>query len=81
MASPMTPSHVVIAYDATRDRGEPELKLTVDSLRMRGDILHSGDTIILLGVLHRVVHPCKCLMNCLHELELFLIGFKCLNLL
>ncbi|PQQ00625.1 inactive protein kinase [Prunus yedoensis var. nudiflora] len=57
MASPMTPSHVVIAYDATRDRGEPELELTVDSLRMRGDILHSGDTIILLGVLHRVVHP------------------------
>ncbi|BBH08757.1 Protein kinase protein with adenine nucleotide alpha hydrolases-like domain [Prunus dulcis] len=57
MASPMTPSHVVIAYDATRDRGELELKLTVDSLRMRGDILHSGDTIIFLGVLHRVVHP------------------------
>ncbi|XP_034197956.1 uncharacterized protein LOC117613460 [Prunus dulcis] len=57
MVSPMTPSHVVIAFDATRDRGELELTLTVNSLRMRGDILHSGGTIIYLGVLHRVVHP------------------------
>ncbi|KAL6211196.1 hypothetical protein ACLB2K_016423 [Fragaria x ananassa] len=57
MASPMTPSHVVIAYDATKDRGGHELKLTVDAVRLRGDILRAGDTIVVLGVLHRVVHP------------------------
>ncbi|KAM1537418.1 hypothetical protein PS1_002352 [Malus domestica] len=57
MASPLTPSHVVIAYDATKDRGVHELTLAVDSLQKRGDVLHSGDTIIMLGVLHKVVHP------------------------
>ncbi|XP_062023779.1 probable serine/threonine-protein kinase PBL3 [Rosa rugosa] len=57
MASPMTPSHVVIAYDATKDRGGQELKLTIDAVRLRGDILKAGDTIVVLGVLHRVVHP------------------------
>ncbi|XP_004292627.1 PREDICTED: proline-rich receptor-like protein kinase PERK13-like [Fragaria vesca subsp. vesca] len=57
MASPMTPSHVVIAYDATKDRGGHELKLTIDAVRLRGDILRAGDTIVVLGVLHRVVHP------------------------
>ncbi|KAB2623800.1 protein kinase APK1B [Pyrus ussuriensis x Pyrus communis] len=57
MASPLTPSHVVIAYDATKDRGVHEFTLAVDGLLKRGDVLHSGDTIIVLGVLHRVVHP------------------------
>ncbi|KAM1151145.1 hypothetical protein COP2_034833 [Malus domestica] len=57
MASPLTPSHVVIAYDATKDRGVHELTLAIDSLQKRGDVLHSGDTIIVLGVLHKVVHP------------------------
>ncbi|KAK2659372.1 hypothetical protein Ddye_005905 [Dipteronia dyeriana] len=50
-------SHVVIAYDATKERGEHELKRTVSSVRLRGDILRAGDTLLVLGVLHRLVHP------------------------
>ncbi|KAJ6997988.1 hypothetical protein D5086_011140 [Populus alba] len=58
MESPLSPSHVVIiAYDATKDRGVHELKLTIDAVRMRGDILRGGDTLVVLGVLHRVLHP------------------------
>ncbi|CAK7346869.1 unnamed protein product [Dovyalis caffra] len=57
MEGPLSPSHVVIAYDATKDRGFHELKLTVDAVRMRGDILRGGDTLVVLGVLHRVLHP------------------------
>ncbi|XP_038724828.1 probable serine/threonine-protein kinase PBL18 isoform X2 [Tripterygium wilfordii] len=57
MESPLSPSHVIIAYDATKDRSEHELKLTVDSVRVRGDILRGGDTLIVLGVLHKVLHP------------------------
>lgn len=53
-------SHVVIAYDATKDRGEHELKLTVGAVRLRGDILRAGDRLVVLGVLHRFVHPSKC---------------------
>lgn len=64
MASPMTPSHVVIAYDATKDRGGHELKLTIDAVQLRGDILRAGDTIVVLGVLHKVVHPSKCSTKC-----------------
>ncbi|KAL7262971.1 hypothetical protein ACSBR1_001188 [Camellia fascicularis] len=55
--NPLIPGRVVIAYDATKDRKERELKLTVDNLRLRGDILHGGDTLMLLGVLHRLPHP------------------------
>jgi interleukin-1 receptor-associated kinase 1 len=65
MESPLSPSHVVIAYDATKDRGVHELKLTIDAVRMRGDILRGGDTLVVHGVLHRVLHPCKCLIFCL----------------
>ncbi|KAJ6930727.1 hypothetical protein NC652_014300 [Populus alba x Populus x berolinensis] len=48
MESPLSPSHVVIAYDATKDRGVHELKLTIDEVRMRGDILRGGDTLLFL---------------------------------
>ncbi|GFS37576.1 hypothetical protein Acr_00g0052840 [Actinidia rufa] len=53
----LIPGCVVIAFDATRDRGERELKLTIDNVLSQGEILHGGDTLTLLGVLHRVPHP------------------------
>lgn len=52
-------SFVVIAFDATKERGEHELKLTVEGVRLRGDILRAGDKLLVLGVLHRFVHPSK----------------------
>lgn len=59
MPSPLSPSHVVIAYDATREHECNELEVTIDRVRLRGDILRSGDTLVMLGVLHTVPHPCK----------------------
>ncbi|KAK1553859.1 hypothetical protein Q3G72_004560 [Acer saccharum] len=50
-------SRVVIAYDATKERGVHELRRTVSSVRLRGDILRAGDTLLVLGVLHRLFHP------------------------
>ncbi|KAJ4700839.1 Inactive protein kinase [Melia azedarach] len=57
METPPSPFHVVIAYDATKERTEHELKHTVNGIRLRGDILRGGDTLVVLGVLHRVTHP------------------------
>ncbi|XP_022989782.1 probable serine/threonine-protein kinase PBL5 isoform X1 [Cucurbita maxima] len=52
-----TSSRIIIAYDATKDRTEHELQMTLRNLWMRGDILRGGDTLIVLGILHRVPHP------------------------
>lgn len=63
METPPSPAHVVIAYDATKERTEHELQFTIKGVRLRGDILRSGDTLVVFGVLHRVTHPCKCLFD------------------
>ncbi|XP_022765893.1 cold-responsive protein kinase 1-like [Durio zibethinus] len=55
--TPPSPSHVVIAIDATKDRNEREFRVTINNIRVRGDILRGGDTLLVLGVLHRVTHP------------------------
>ncbi|XVF39191.1 hypothetical protein PTKIN_Ptkin01aG0015700 [Pterospermum kingtungense] len=34
-----------------------ELRIMIKSIRVRGDILRRGDTLLMLGVLHRVTHP------------------------
>lgn len=65
METPPSPSHVVIAYDATKERTEHELNLTINRVRLRGDILRTGDTLVVFGVLHRVTHPSECFfMDC-----------------
>ena len=68
MASPLSPSHVLIVYDATKDRVKGELQRTVHNVRMRGDILRPGDTLVVLGILHTLHHPSECSMNCLNEI-------------
>ncbi|KAK9096250.1 hypothetical protein Sjap_021747 [Stephania japonica] len=50
-------SLVVLACDATRDHNVNEFNLMVNEIRMRGDILGRGDTLLVLGVLHSVHHP------------------------
>ncbi|XP_058089797.1 proline-rich receptor-like protein kinase PERK13 isoform X2 [Magnolia sinica] len=54
---PPLQSHVVIAFDATKELKEHELQLAVTNIRLRGGILSSGNTLLLLGVLHTVLHP------------------------
>ncbi|RDX78237.1 hypothetical protein CR513_41510, partial [Mucuna pruriens] len=51
------PSYVVVACDATKDRNEHEVKLVVDQIRRRGDILSADDSLLVLGALHKVPHP------------------------
>ncbi|KAF5190252.1 hypothetical protein FRX31_020162 [Thalictrum thalictroides] len=50
-------SVVLLAYDATKDHTDHELRLTINEIRMRGDILLGGDKLIVLGVLHSFPHP------------------------
>ncbi|KAL5993048.1 hypothetical protein ACLOJK_013968 [Asimina triloba] len=50
-------SRVVVAFDANKDLKENELQRIVDDIRLRGDILSSGDTLLVLGVLHSLRHP------------------------
>ncbi|XVF39190.1 hypothetical protein PTKIN_Ptkin01aG0015600 [Pterospermum kingtungense] len=57
ITSPPSPSHVVVALDATKDHNERALREIVKNTRVRGDILRGGDTLVMLGVLHRVTHP------------------------
>uniref|UniRef100_F6GZU0 Protein kinase domain-containing protein n=1 Tax=Vitis vinifera TaxID=29760 RepID=F6GZU0_VITVI len=57
MDSPSLPSRVLIAYDATKDLGNDEIQVTIKEVRMRGDILRRGDTLVVFGVLHKIQHP------------------------
>ena len=56
---PISPSHVVIAYDATKDRTEDELKITIEGVKMAGGILRGGGTLVLLGVYHKIKNRSK----------------------
>lgn len=62
MESCISPSHsqVVIAYDAAKDcsKWDWEVYNSVETILKRGDILHRGDTIVVLGVMHLVSRPC-----------------------
>jgi len=56
---PISPSHVVIAFNATKDRTEDELKITIEGVKMAGGILHGGGTLVLLGVFHKIKNRSK----------------------
>ncbi|XAR49610.1 Non-specific serine/threonine protein kinase [Bertholletia excelsa] len=55
--NPLMYSRVVIAYDATKDRNEKEIKTILGKVKEHGHILQEGDTLTFLGILHRVPHP------------------------
>ncbi|KAL3513768.1 hypothetical protein ACH5RR_026485 [Cinchona calisaya] len=54
---PLMTGRIVMACDATKDRTEMEFKNTINSIRSLDDILHGGDTVMVLGVLQKVHHP------------------------
>lgn len=73
---PLMAARVVIAYDATKDRTEMEFRHTINNIRSQGYILHEGDTLMVLGVLHKVHHPSKYLdINILSYSILFSFDF------
>nr|XP_033509305.1 probable serine/threonine-protein kinase PBL6 isoform X1 [Nicotiana tomentosiformis] len=47
----------IYSLDATKDHFEQEIKQTINEIRAQGNILHAGDTIIVLGILHKYLHP------------------------
>ncbi|KAK3043664.1 hypothetical protein RJ639_000080, partial [Escallonia herrerae] len=55
----LMPGLVVVAFDANRDGIEHDFQRVIQNLCKRVDILHGGDTIMMLGVMQRVQHPCK----------------------
>lgn len=64
---------IVIALDATKDHFEQEIKQTINEIRAQGNILHAGDTIIVLGILHKYLHPSEYLPHLLQLLSHFLL--------
>lgn len=60
MASPLPPPQmVVVVLDATRDHRDDEIKTALRNLFERGDILRPKDSLLVLGVLHSITHPCE----------------------
>ncbi|KAH7519713.1 uncharacterized protein LOC107423453 isoform X1 [Ziziphus jujuba] len=53
----ISPSNVVMAYDATKQCTELELNLAIKTVRTKDGILRRGDKLVVLGVLHLVPHP------------------------
>lgn len=52
-------SRILLVCDATKDRSSHEFRHSIHNMRMQGGIVNSGDTIVVLGALHRVLHPSK----------------------
>lgn len=59
MENPDTHSYVIIAWDATKDRNESDIKLMVDSVRSKSGIIDAGHKLLVLGLLYKVPHPSK----------------------
>ncbi|RHN69522.1 putative rossmann-like alpha/beta/alpha sandwich protein [Medicago truncatula] len=57
MDSPPSPSCIIVACDATRDRNEHDIKLVIDHVHAKDIILSSGDRLLVLCILHKVSHP------------------------
>ncbi|KAK4273951.1 hypothetical protein QN277_017250 [Acacia crassicarpa] len=50
-------SYVILACDATKDISEHEIKSILDHVRSTSGILYAGSKLLVLGVLHKVLHP------------------------
>ncbi|KAI9097735.1 hypothetical protein K1719_025506 [Acacia pycnantha] len=57
MDGPPPTSYVILACDATKDISEHEIKSILDHVRSTSGILYAGSKLLVLGVLHKVLHP------------------------
>lgn len=55
----LIPNRILIVCDATKDRSKYEFIHTIRNIRMFGGIVSPWDTITVLGVLNKILHPCK----------------------
>ncbi|KAL0314387.1 UNVERIFIED_CONTAM: Proline-rich receptor-like protein kinase PERK13 [Sesamum angustifolium] len=53
----LMPGRVVIAYDATKNHSAREFQEIIANIQMRDGMIQEVDTITVLGVLHKVLHP------------------------
>ncbi|KAL0438166.1 UNVERIFIED_CONTAM: Proline-rich receptor-like protein kinase PERK13 [Sesamum latifolium] len=53
----LMPGRIVIAYDATKNHSAREFKEIIANIQMQGGMMQEVDTITVLGVLHKVLHP------------------------
>lgn len=51
------PGCILFAFDANKERNDNEFKNTVNGIRLRGDMIRGGDTVFVVGVLHKMLHP------------------------
>lgn len=53
------PGRVVIAFDATKNQTSQLFKDTITNIKKQDGMIQEGDSITVLGVLHKVLHPSK----------------------
>ncbi|KZV41755.1 serine/threonine-protein kinase-like [Dorcoceras hygrometricum] len=56
-STPLMPGRVVVAYDATKNQTSQVFRDTITNIRKHDGMIQEGDTITVLGVLHKVLHP------------------------
>lgn len=68
----LMPGRIVVAFDATKNLNAQEFDLIFSNIQSRRNMIQEVDTITVLGVLHKVLHPsksmiylwfCECLMK------------------
>ncbi|XP_057795615.1 serine/threonine-protein kinase PBL34-like isoform X2 [Salvia miltiorrhiza] len=53
----LMPGRIVVACDATRNFNSQEFKQIISNIQTRQNMIQEVDTITVLGVLHKVLHP------------------------
>ncbi|KAI3725646.1 hypothetical protein L1987_65437 [Smallanthus sonchifolius] len=56
-SSSLMTGRVLLAFDATKDRNEQEFMNVIKEIISSGEVLRRGDTIVVFGVLHKIIHP------------------------
>lgn len=81
----LMPGRLVIACDATKNINAQEFRHIITNIQMRDGMIQEVDTITVLGVLHKVLHPSKfmyfqCASQCPLDFghSLFELGIKIL---
>ncbi|KAL1815675.1 hypothetical protein ACET3Z_018249 [Daucus carota] len=53
----LMPGRIIFAFDAHKERSDNEFKNTINGIRLHRDMIHGGDTVLVVGVLHKILHP------------------------